>query len=261
MKSVVYAPAALDSFDDILEYTADTFGEAQAVTYSEQLVARIEALAAGAGPRARPCAFLMRNSADAAGLSYYREASHFLILLETADTLTVVEILHGRMDLDRHLRRLAGEGAPEAGNWSAPPGLLQVLPRFLSCPSVARLFLVPEGQNIHRIVGRFVAVQGHIAGIPEGNHQLAQLGHFREWPANVRGRLQQQELPLNGLAGTPGGARCLDGQEPPASFQAIRRAFGDDYLWHSGTAFSSLVPQVFNQVRTSWPVRWRPVSL
>ena len=56
MKPVVYAPAALDSFDDILEYTADTFGEAQTLTYTEQLVARIEALAAGAGPRARPCA-------------------------------------------------------------------------------------------------------------------------------------------------------------------------------------------------------------
>ena len=116
MKSVVYAPAALDSFDGILEYTADTFGEAQAVTCSDQLVARIEALAAGAGPRARPCTFLMRGNADAAGLSYYREASHFLILLETADALTVVEILHGRMDLDRHLRRLHGEGVPEAGN-------------------------------------------------------------------------------------------------------------------------------------------------
>ena len=116
MKSVVYAPAALDSFDDILEYTAETFGEAQAVTYTEQLVARIEALAAGAGPRARPCEFLMRGNADVAGLTYYREASHFLILLETADTLAVVEILHGRMDLDRHLRRLAGEDAPDAGN-------------------------------------------------------------------------------------------------------------------------------------------------
>lgn len=116
MKSLVYAPAALDSFDDILEYTADTFGEAQAVTYTEQLVARIEALAAGAGPRARPCEFLMRGNADVAGLTYYREASHFLILLETADTLEVVEILHGRMDLDRHLRRLAGEDAPDAGN-------------------------------------------------------------------------------------------------------------------------------------------------
>ena len=116
MKSVVYAPAALDSFDDILEYTADTFGEARAVTYGGQLVARIEALAAGAGPRARPCAFLMRGNADVAGLTYYREASHFLILLETADTLEVVEILHGRMDLDRHLRRLAGEDAAGAGN-------------------------------------------------------------------------------------------------------------------------------------------------
>ena len=51
-----------------------------------------------------------------AGLTYYREASHFLILLETADTLEVVEILHGRMDLDRHLRRLAGEDAPDVGN-------------------------------------------------------------------------------------------------------------------------------------------------
>ena len=60
MKSVVYAPTALDSFDEILEYTVDTFGEAQAVTYTEQLVARIEALAAGAAPRARPCEFLMR---------------------------------------------------------------------------------------------------------------------------------------------------------------------------------------------------------
>ena len=116
MKSVVYAPAALDSFDDILEYTADTFGEAQAVAYTEQLVARIEALAAGAGPRARPCEFLMRGNADVAGLTYYREVLHFLILLETADTLEVVEILHGRMDLDRHLRRLAGEDAPDSGN-------------------------------------------------------------------------------------------------------------------------------------------------
>ena len=50
MKPVVYAPAALDSFDDILEYTADTFGEAQALTYTEQLVARPCALP-GTSPR------------------------------------------------------------------------------------------------------------------------------------------------------------------------------------------------------------------
>ena len=127
--------------------------------------------------------------------------------------------------------------------------------------SVACLFLVPEGQNIHRIAGRFVAVQSHIAGVPEGNHQLAQFRYFGERPANVGGCLQQQELPLDGLAGPPGGFRCLDGQEPPTSFQTFSRAFGDDYLWHPVTAVSSLVPQVFNQARTSWPVRWRPVSL
>lgn len=101
----------------------------------------------------------------------------------------------------------------------------------------------------------------HIAGIPEGDHQLAQLGHFRQRPANVRGRLQQQKLPLDGLAGPPGLFQGLCCQEPAAAFQAFRCALSDDYLWHSGAAFSSSVPQVFNQARTSCPVRWQPVSL
>lgn len=117
--------------------------------------------------------------------------------------------------------------------------------------SVARLFLVPECQDIDRISGRFVAVQGHIAGIPEGNHKLAQLRHFRKWSASVGGCFQQQELPFNGLAGPSGCFRGLDVKEPLAPLQAYGCAFGDDYLWHSGTAFSSSVPQVFNQARTS----------
>lgn len=50
-------------------------------------------------------------------------------------------------------------------------------------------------------------------------------------------------------------------QEAAAAFQAFRCALGDDQSWHSGAAFSSSVPQVFNQARTSCPVRWRPVSL
>src|ERR1035437_10975757 len=100
-----------------------------------------------------------------------------------------------------------------------------------------------------------MTVQSHIAGIPEGNHQLAQLWHFRERSANVGGCFQQKELPLDGLAGPLGCFRGLGGQELSASLQAYRRAFGDNYLWHTGTAFSSSVPQVFNHVRTSWPVR------
>ena len=98
------------------------------------------------------------------------------------------------------------------------------------CRSVAGLFLVPKGQNIDRIVGWLVAVKEHISGVPEGNHQLAQPGHFRERPANVGGLLQQQELLLDGLACPPGGFRCLADQKLPAALQAFRSRFGNDYL-------------------------------
>ena len=110
MKEILYAPAALAKFADIFEYTIQNFGEAQAHACTAQIAARIEALAAGTGPRARRCGLLMRGVRDASGLKYYREGSHFLILRENPDTLEVVEILHGRMNLDEHLERLAKEG-------------------------------------------------------------------------------------------------------------------------------------------------------
>ena len=115
MKAVVYAPAALVRFADILEYTIEKFGEAQADAYTAQLAAWIEALATGTGPRARPCELLMQGVRDASGLTSYREGSHFLILREKPDTLEVVEILHGRMNLDEHLERLVEEG------WNSRP--------------------------------------------------------------------------------------------------------------------------------------------
>ena len=46
-------------------------------------------------------------------------------------------------------------------------------------PSVTCLFLVTEGQHAHRVVRWLVAVKGDVSGVPEGNHQLAQLGYFR----------------------------------------------------------------------------------
>ena len=110
MKEVFYAPAALARFADILEYTIQNFGEAQAHACTAQLAARIEALAAGTGPRARRCELLMQGVRDASGLTCYREGSHFLILRENPETLEVVEILHERMNLDEHLERLAKEG-------------------------------------------------------------------------------------------------------------------------------------------------------
>ena len=115
MKEVVFAPAALASFDDILDYTVSKFGESQADAYTNQLIVRIEALASGEGPRARSCSLLMQTITDAGGLTYYREGGHFIILRESAERLEVVEILHGRMNLDRHLERLANTSEPAAG--------------------------------------------------------------------------------------------------------------------------------------------------
>ena len=110
MKEVFYAPAAIARFADMPQYPIRNFGEAQADACTARLAARIEAFAAGTGPRARRCELLMRGVRDASGLSYYHEGSHFLILREDPDTLEIVEILHERMNLDEHLERLAKEG-------------------------------------------------------------------------------------------------------------------------------------------------------
>lgn len=80
---------------------------------------------------------------------------------------------------------------------------------------MACLFLVPESQDIYRVVGRFVTVQSYIARIAKSNDQFTQLRNFREGTAKVGSRFQQQELSPDGLTGSPGGLRCLGLQELP----------------------------------------------
>ena len=111
MKTVVFAPAALDRLAELLAWTVERFGEAQAEAYADRLARRLEALAAGEGPKARPCERLMRGVRDAAGLTFHREGSHYLILRERPETLEVVEIFHARMNIEAHLERLV-ERAP-----------------------------------------------------------------------------------------------------------------------------------------------------
>ncbi|MCO6188510.1 type II toxin-antitoxin system RelE/ParE family toxin [Rhizobium sp. L1K21] len=106
MKTVVYSPAALARLEDIADYTFEQFGEAQAEAYVRRLTLRVDTLAAGEGPAARPCGVLMGGDQEATNLCYYREGSHVLILRERADILDVVEIFHERMDIECHLRRL-----------------------------------------------------------------------------------------------------------------------------------------------------------
>ena len=109
MKAVVYSPAALARFADILGYTIERFGAAQADAHAVRLAGRLEALASGHGPKARPCERLMRGVREASGLTCFREGSHYLILREKPEALEVVEIFHERMNIEEHLERLLRE--------------------------------------------------------------------------------------------------------------------------------------------------------
>ena len=110
MKTVVFSPAALARLADIFAYSVDRFDEAEA--YAARLTARLEALAAGAGPMARPCERLIWGVREASGLTCFREGTHYLILREKPEALQVVEIFHERMDIEGHLERLMRNEPP-----------------------------------------------------------------------------------------------------------------------------------------------------
>jgi len=106
MKRIVYAPAALASLQDILEWTIREFGDAQAQKYTDRLANRLRLIADGKPPCPKPCDLLLQGRRDAAGLGYYREGRHYLIMRETDDTLELVEIFHEKMNIDARLRSL-----------------------------------------------------------------------------------------------------------------------------------------------------------
>ena len=106
MKRIIYAPAALDSLEDILNWTIEQFGDDQAARYIGRLVARLEALAADRPPRTKPCSQLVQDRRDAPNLRYYREGRHYLILRETDDCLELVEVFHAQTNIETRLSDL-----------------------------------------------------------------------------------------------------------------------------------------------------------
>ena len=94
MKAVVYSPAALARFADLLGCTLERFGAARADVHAVRLAGRLEAPASGHGPKARPRERLMRGVREASGLTCFREGSHYPIVREKPQALEVVEIFH-----------------------------------------------------------------------------------------------------------------------------------------------------------------------
>lgn len=112
-----------------------------------------------------------------------------------------------------------------------------------------------ESENVNGIIGRLMAVQRYVPGIPEADQQFAQFRRFGKRTPDISHGLQQQKLPINGLRCPLGNVRVLAGKETATPLQPPPRPFSHDYSWHSGTVVSLSSPQVFSQLRTSLPVR------
>lgn len=97
------------SLVEIARWTIDTFGPQQAEIYETELLARCAALVDGTA-HSRSCSILVDDAAD---LLFTRAEEHFLVYLDRPDVVIIVDILHSRSDLPRHvaaLTALRGEG-------------------------------------------------------------------------------------------------------------------------------------------------------
>lgn len=96
-------PLAEDSLVEIALWTLDNFGAAQADSYESELIARCEAIAAGEA-LSRSCAVLLPEQGS--GLRYARAGEHFVVFQELPGEVVIVDFLHGRSDLPRHVAAL-----------------------------------------------------------------------------------------------------------------------------------------------------------
>ncbi len=102
-KAVRLTRRAEASLVDIARWTIDRFGPHQADLYEQELIARCHAIAEGR-VASRSCAVLVDEAAD---LRYARAGEHFLVYLDQPDRVIVVDLLHSRCDLPRHVAALA----------------------------------------------------------------------------------------------------------------------------------------------------------
>lgn len=90
------------SLVEIAQWTIDTFGPRQAEIYEAELLARCEAILDGQA-YSRRCSILVDGAED---LRFIRAGEHFLVFLDRPDEVIIVDVLHSRSDLPRHVAAL-----------------------------------------------------------------------------------------------------------------------------------------------------------
>ena len=90
------------SLVEIAKWTIEQFGVKQADLYEAELLTRCQAILNGQA-HSRSCAVLVDDAAD---LRFARAGEHFLVVLDQPDEVIIVDILHTRSDLPRHVAAL-----------------------------------------------------------------------------------------------------------------------------------------------------------
>lgn len=93
---------AENSLADIAEWTIRTFGIRQAELYETELIDRCEAITRNEAV-SQSCAVLLPEAED---IRFARAGEHFIVFLETETEVIIVDFLHSRSDLPRHLEAL-----------------------------------------------------------------------------------------------------------------------------------------------------------
>lgn len=92
------------SLVEIARWTFATFGPRQADAYEADLIARCAAIAAGAAP-SQDCRRLIDPDLPE-DLRFTRCGEHFIVFIENAAEVIVVDVVHARSDLPRRLAEL-----------------------------------------------------------------------------------------------------------------------------------------------------------
>ena len=90
---------------EIALWTFETFGPRQAAAYEEDLIARCRDIASGVA-MTQGCRQLIDPDL-AEDLRFSRCGQHFIVFIENAVQVIVVDFLHSRSDLPRHLANLS----------------------------------------------------------------------------------------------------------------------------------------------------------
>lgn len=96
MAKIWFSPAAKNDIDRIWEYTAQNWGEAQAVRYIRDIQTVCEGLTTGE---------TVSRSIDSIRAGYRKSAcgSHMVYYKHNDERISIIRILHQSMDVERHI--------------------------------------------------------------------------------------------------------------------------------------------------------------